>query len=86
MNRQVKQRGAGQDQWGSRLGRRPWFGPKRVGYGLRPQSWQGYLLTGVITALIVVIAAAARGHWQSGLLIALIPLVLFAIIGAVTRR
>ncbi len=23
---------------------KPWFGPKRVGVGLRPQTWQGWAL------------------------------------------
>jgi hypothetical protein len=37
--------------------RRPWFGPKRIGYGLRPQTWQGWAVTSAAVALIIVIAA-----------------------------
>jgi hypothetical protein len=39
---------------------RPWFGPKRVGYGLRPQTWQGWLVTLVPVVIIVVVAIALR--------------------------
>lgn len=29
----------------------PWFGSKRIGWGLRPQTWQGWA---VIVAFVVV--------------------------------
>jgi preprotein translocase subunit SecE len=35
---------------------RPWFGPKRIGYGLRPQTWQGWLIVLVFVAAFVLIA------------------------------
>jgi hypothetical protein len=38
--------------------RRPWFGSKRVGYGIRPQTWQGWLITLVVVAVII-----ALGSW-----------------------
>jgi Ni/Fe-hydrogenase subunit HybB-like protein len=34
---------------------RPWFGPKRVGFGLRPQTWQGWFLTIGLIAIVIVI-------------------------------
>lgn len=34
------------------VSRKPWFGPKRIGFGLRPQTWQGWA---VITAFVVVV-------------------------------
>lgn len=34
---------------------RPWFGPKRIGWGIRPQTWQGWVVTVVAVAVIVVI-------------------------------
>jgi hypothetical protein len=37
--------------------RRPWFGPKRVGYGLRPQTWQGWLAVLVLVAAIIVVVS-----------------------------
>ncbi len=36
--------------------RQPWFAPKRVGYGLRPTTWQGWA---VIVAAVVVIVVVA---------------------------
>lgn len=49
-------------------GRRPWFGPKRVGFGVRPQSWQGWaailglIAVLVVVALVVVLLTAHLGH------------------------
>jgi hypothetical protein len=34
---------------------RAWFGPKRIGFGLRPQTWQGWVVTMVLVAVIVVV-------------------------------
>lgn len=36
---------------------RPWFGPKRIGYGLRPQTWQGWTIIGAFVVLVVVIVS-----------------------------
>ena len=40
--------------------RKPWFGPKRIGYGLRPQTWQGWLVTAVFVAVVLVVATLLR--------------------------
>ena len=37
---------------------RPWFGPKRVGWGIRPQTWEGWAMTVGVLAVIVVLALA----------------------------
>lgn len=37
----------------------PWFGPKRIGYGLRPTAWQGWLVMLVGVAVIVAVATIA---------------------------
>jgi len=42
-------------------GRRPWFGPKRFGYGYRPQTWQGWLLLAALVALLMTAASIAPG-------------------------
>ena len=34
--------------------RKPWFGPRRFGWGWTPVAWEGWLVTGVIVVLIVV--------------------------------
>ena len=36
---------------------RPWFGPKRVGYGLRPQTWQGWLLVLAPSAIVLIVVS-----------------------------
>jgi hypothetical protein len=36
--------------------KRPWFGPKRIGYGIRPQTWQGWLIVAVFVAVVTGIA------------------------------
>jgi hypothetical protein len=45
---------------GNQQGRRPWLGPKRIGYGLRPQTWQGWLITAVLVAVLILISILAR--------------------------
>lgn len=35
--------------------RRPWFGPKRVGWGISPQTWQGWVLTAAFLAVAIAI-------------------------------
>jgi hypothetical protein len=40
--------------------RRPWFGPKRVGFGIRPQTWQGWLVTLGFVALVVIVIALLK--------------------------
>ena len=37
---------------------RPWFGPKRIGYGLRPQTWQGWLVMALFAVVVVAVALA----------------------------
>ena len=40
---------------------RPWFAPRRIGWGLKPVSWQGWLLTVAYIAIVIVAA-----HWLAG--------------------
>ena len=35
---------------------RPWFGPRRYGWGLKPASWQGWVLTRVHVAAVFALA------------------------------
>jgi hypothetical protein len=43
------------------MGGKAWFGPKRIGYGIRPQTWQGWLVMAGLTAAIILIAVLL-GH------------------------
>jgi hypothetical protein len=48
----------------SRLTERPWFGPKRFGWGWTPVTWQGWLVVVAFLAAVVLsgfyLAGAAR--------------------------
>jgi hypothetical protein len=59
-------------------GRRPWFGPKRFGYGLAPRTWQGYLITAAGVLAIVLISALTRGHSRIFLIAIPVGLILLA--------
>jgi hypothetical protein len=39
---------------------RLWFGPKRVGWGLRPQTWQGWAVTLAVIIAVIIILAIVR--------------------------
>jgi hypothetical protein len=64
---------------------RPWFGTKAFGYGYRPQTWQGYLLSALCVLFIVVLAAITGGH-SPLMIIALIPIALVFIVARVQGR
>jgi hypothetical protein len=36
---------------------RPWYGPKRIGSGVRPQTWQGWLILLAPLAVALILAA-----------------------------
>ena len=40
--------------------RKSWFGPKRIGWGIRPQTWQGWLIVGLAAAFAALLAYAIR--------------------------
>ncbi|MGO8683331.1 MAG: hypothetical protein ACLQUT_01925 [Thermoleophilia bacterium] len=42
--------------------RSAWFGRKRIGWGLRPVSWQGWAVTGGYVAVVVVVTAGVKAH------------------------
>ena len=56
--------------------RRPWFGPKRFGYGIRPQTWQGYLVVGILVLAVIIVSAVFRGRFPPALIA--IPVILIA--------
>ncbi|WP_281287543.1 hypothetical protein [Rudaeicoccus suwonensis] len=37
---------------------KPWFGPKRVGIGVRPQTWQGWALVAILVVVVVAVVTA----------------------------
>jgi hypothetical protein len=36
--------------------RRAWFGPKRIGWGIRPRTWQGWVVVLLVIAAIYQLA------------------------------
>jgi peptidoglycan/LPS O-acetylase OafA/YrhL len=38
-----------------------WFEPKRIGWGWRPVSWQGWLITFLFAAVVIVASIAFGG-------------------------
>jgi hypothetical protein len=40
---------------------RPWFGPKRIGWGYRPQTWQSWTAT-LAAAVVVIVLIATFAH------------------------
>ncbi|HUC23818.1 MAG TPA: hypothetical protein VMA73_14005 [Streptosporangiaceae bacterium] len=66
-------------------GRRPWFGPKRIGWGYRPQTWQGWLVTALSAVAVVVAGTVAKGTpWFFAVVIAAVAVHLVIIV--VQRR
>ncbi len=53
---------AGSDAAGSNQA--SWFGPKRVGVGIRPQTWQGWAVTlgGVLVVIAAVLLISVLAH------------------------
>jgi hypothetical protein len=84
--------GSGDSGFGSPLpggpgftGRRPWYGPRLVGFGYRPQTWQGYLVTALSVLAVVVAGTLAKGTpWFYGVIIAVVAV--HVVIIAVQRR
>ena len=60
----------------SRLTERPWFGPKRFGWGWTPVAWQGWLVVVAFLAAVVLsgfyLAGAARAAGVVALIVVLI--------------
>jgi ABC-2 type transport system ATP-binding protein len=43
------------------MAQRPWFRRRRVGFGWRPVTWEGWLVSGAALALVVAVLATLRG-------------------------
>lgn len=48
----------------------PWFGPKRIGWGWRPVSWEGWAITALSVA-VVVAASIVFGHTSMTIYVAI---------------
>ncbi len=57
----------------------PWFGPKRIGWGWTPITWQGWLLTAVFIAAVMAVPMLPGIRYRfalvSGLTVITLPIV-----------
>ena len=65
----------------------PWFGRKRFGWGLRPISWQGWLLTIAFVAIVLALDAtlASSQSWLFATLVAVVT-ALFLLVAYLTKE
>jgi hypothetical protein len=54
--------------------RQPWFGPKRMGYGYGPRTWQGWLVTAILVGLAIAVSTLAK-HDPALVVVGVAPLV-----------
>lgn len=66
--------------------KQPWFGPKRMGFGYGPRTWQGWLVSAVLVLFVILVATLTKGH-MPGMLIGIIPAIAVPfLIMAIQRR
>jgi hypothetical protein len=80
----------GPGPYGSRSPGRPWFGPKRFGYGLSPRSWQGWLITAGVVAVAVVVSLTTHARHSDSptpfAIIAIAAVLIIRVVFMVQRR
>jgi len=60
------------------LGQKAWFGPRRVGWGLSPASYEGWVTTAAAVAAVIGLAAAGHhDRWIALLVVILLLVVVF---------
>ena len=66
---------------------RGWFGSKRIGWGLRPVSWQGWVLTALYVLLLTGLALGLATRHTSLFLVVVIVLTAASVaVAALTRE
>jgi hypothetical protein len=65
-----------------------WFGPKTLGVGYGPRTWQGYLVTAGVALGAILVATVAKGHHHhsSLILLAIIPVIAIPLIIRMFQR
>jgi hypothetical protein len=66
-----------------KLTKKPWFGPKRWGWGWRPISWQGWLVVLIYVGAVALIASVVNKLGQTKFFVAII--IISIILMVVTR-
>ena len=68
-----------------RLSRDPWFHDKRIGWGLSPASWQGWVATAVfVVVFVLTISDPLRGSLALHIGLGLVELVAFILLAYLT--
>ncbi len=61
----------------------PWFGPKILGWGWRPLTWQGWLITLVLITLLIGVRIAV-GKSLLAFALMLVIIAVFALVAFIT--
>jgi hypothetical protein len=57
------------------LGRKAWFGPRRMGWGLSPVSPEGWAVTAIFLAAAVIGVVVGKHHWWLFLVVVAVLLI-----------
>ena len=64
-----------------------WFGSKRIGWGVRPTSWQGWAVTGMYVLVALVLARTLAARHVALFLVALVVLTAaYLVVAGLTTR
>ncbi len=67
-----------------------WFGPKRIGFGVSPRSWQGWLATGLLVVAVITARAVFRHgswpHWAAPAVLATLVALYFGVTALTYNR
>lgn len=61
----------------------PWFGPKRIGWGWRPVSWEGWFVT-VLIVVAVIAASIAFGSSSMTIYVSLAAVAMLIVVCVLT--
>jgi hypothetical protein len=64
-----------------------WFGSKRIGWGVRPTSWQGWAVTGIYVVVALVLARMLAARHVALFILALVVLTAaYLVVAGLTSR
>jgi ACR3 family arsenite efflux pump ArsB len=69
----------------NRITKEPWFGKRRIGWGLNPESWQGWVLT-LILILIFILDGLYFYKTVLFVIILIVPIICYLIVAFLTSE
>lgn len=69
-----------------RITKKAWFGSRKVGWGLSPSSWEGWLATLVFIVLLLLDVFLLKGFEEFGAVVLGILFVIFTILKSGKRE